>query len=135
MSPNRRPIGVWITTIYLFVLLALGVFYLVLAIDAANAQIVVHQAVGVLIVLSGILLLGFLSKWSVPIIGLMATLQASTFLSYLMTDGSQFIVVQGSAAVMQTFLVAFNFMPLAILAATLAALLYTAWLWHAGTLT
>jgi hypothetical protein len=135
MSPNRRPIGVWITTIYLFVLLALGVFYLVLAIDAANAQIVVHQAVGVLIVLSGILLLGFLSKWSVPIIGLMATLQASTFLSYLMTDGSQFIAVQGSDAVMQTFLVAFNFMPLAILAATLAALLYTAWLWHACTLT
>ena len=39
MSPNRCPIGVWITTIYLFVLLALGVFYLVLAIDAANAGI------------------------------------------------------------------------------------------------
>ena len=116
-------------------LLALGVFYLVLATDAANALIVAHQAVGVLIVLSGILLLGFLSKWAVPIIGLMAALQASTYLSYLMADGSQFIAVQGSDAVLQTFLVAFNFMPLAILAATLAALLYTAWLWHAGTLT
>ena len=132
MSPKVQTVAL---PCYRYLLALIGVALLHCSQNEANAQIVVHQAVGVLIVLSGILLLGFLSKWSVPIIGLMATLQASTFLFYLMTDGSQFIVVQGSAAVMQTFLVAFNFMPLAILAATLAALLYTAWLWHAGTLT
>lgn len=134
MKSNGRPIGVWLATAYLFVLFALGVLYLVAAIDVGDVRFILQSAVGVLIALASVVLLAFRSRWVVPVIGVLAALQATPHLAYLATDGATFVAVRGSDAVMRAYLIAYNFGPLLILITTLSVLLYAGWLWHTGIL-
>jgi hypothetical protein len=130
----RRPIGVWIVTAYLLVLLAPGVLYLVAAVERGSAQFIVASMAAVLVVLSSAIFLLASSRWAALAIGVLAVMEAASYLAYLGTSGTHFIQVRGSDTVVHVVSFAYILGPLVFMGATGGALLYTAWLWRRGVL-
>ncbi|HEY7551272.1 MAG TPA: hypothetical protein VH913_17370 [Hyphomicrobiaceae bacterium] len=118
-----RPIGVWIATAYLLVLLALAVFW-TLSLSMRSGSLFV------LLSLLSAILLPLLNRWAVLATAALAVGQGG---SYLMTVLSRVPVPRDTASTV-TFSVQYNFAPLVFLAATVAVALYTVWLWRAGAL-
>ena len=120
----RRPIGVWIATVYLLVLLTLAVFWtLSLSIRSGALFVVLALASAILLLL--------LNRRAVAATAALAVGQAG---SYLITVLSHVPVPVGTANTV-TFSIQYNFAaPLAFLAATVAVALYATWLWRTGTL-
>ena len=129
-----RPVGVWIVVAYLLVVLALGVVLLSTAMQGGNIPGTLKITAVMLIVISSAILLLARNRWAVPAIGLLAALQAGSYLAYLNAEGTLFVNLRGSDTVVHVFAITYNFAPLVLLGATCTALLYTVWLWRSGIL-
>jgi hypothetical protein len=130
----RWPIGVWIVTAYLLVLLALGMLYLAAAVGGGSLPFIIERMVAVSVVLSSAVFLLSRSRWAVLAIGTLAVTQARSYLAYFAESGTHFMQVQGSDTVVHV--VSFTYVqgPLVLMGATGGALLYAAWLWRRGVL-
>jgi hypothetical protein len=128
MPPRGRPIGVWIATIYLMLVLALAVLYLAAAIQSGNGRAVFTQTTAVLIVLSSAISLFVLSRWTALATGLLAAFQVGSYLAYLGADTAQLDELGGFGTVVHLISISHNLTPLVFLAGTLATFLYALWL-------
>lgn len=119
---------------FLLVLLTLAAAYLSAAIAGGSVYLILGQTTALLTVLSSVILLLFLSRWAVLTIGLLAVLQASSYLAYVGAQTPTFVNPSGSDTVVYAVSVTHMFGPLVLMGATGAALLYAAWLWRSGVL-
>jgi hypothetical protein len=123
-----RPIGVWIATAYLVVLLALAVFW---NLDTPmSTRSVFVLLIPMTLLLLNVILLPSLSRWAMPATAGVAATQGSSYLFAILSPVLEPIAPPNSVV----FSIQYNFAPLIFLAATVAVALYTAWLWRTGVL-
>jgi hypothetical protein len=123
-----RPIGVWIATAYLLVLLAVAVFWNLDAPMGSGRVFVVLMSVTLLLL--SMTLLPSLSRWAMPATVGVAATQGGSYLLAILSPVTEPIASPNTVVLS----IQFNLVPPIFLTATIAVALYTAWLWRTGVL-